>query len=182
MTPDQAERWRNRECIQCGVSVRSKNAQARFCSTACRVAGHRRDVSVRVTKPMADLIRTGDRAAVFRRIRSRSRLVDSGCWEWKGRVDEGYPLIDVNGKRMRVHRLVLEMKHGAPLGSQSAHHMCANSVCVNPDHLQPVTQRDNVAEMLARHSYEARIRELEAAVRSLDPAHEVLARVPYGNV
>ena len=72
----------------------------------------------------------------------------------------------------------LEAKHEAPLGSQAAHHICANTKCVNPEHLQPVTHRDNIAEMLARHSYLKRIAELEEAIKELAPNHEVLNRVP----
>ena len=77
-----------------------------------------------------------------------------------------------------MHRLSLEAEHGASLGSQAAHHTCANARCVNPEHLQPVTHRENMAEMLARNSYLDRIAELEEVIRELAPNHEVLNRVP----
>jgi heme oxygenase len=67
------------------------------------------------------------------------------------------------------------MKHGASLGSQAAHHACANTTCVNPDHLQPVTHRENIAEMMARKAYVARIRELEAALTEIQPSHPLLS-------
>ncbi len=79
-----------------------------------------------------------------------------------------------------VHRLVLEAKLRKPLGSMRAHHMCGNSGCVNPDHLQPVTDRDNIAEMHQRHAYLARIRELEAALVRLEPNHPLLYVVGVG--
>lgn len=41
-------------------------------------------------------------------------------------------------------------------------------------HLEPVTHRDNTAEMLARHSYLARIAELEEALASIDAGHPLL--------
>lgn len=59
----------------------------------------------------------------------------------------------------------------------AGHHTCGDSRCVNPDHLQPVTHRDNTAEMLARHSYLARIAELEEALATIDPSHPLLAVV-----
>jgi hypothetical protein len=80
----------------------------------------------------------------------------------------------------KIHRAILEAKLGAQLGTQYAHHMCANTACVNPDHLQPVTNRENIAEMLARNSYEQRIHELEEAIAELEPHHPVLNRVPVG--
>lgn len=116
----------------------------------------------------------------FTAVRRYCEVDDAGCWIWqRQRTADGYPIVRF-GQRKRqhqVHRLVLEMKHGAPLGSQAAHHVCANSMCVNPDHLQPVTHRDNVAEMLSRQSYLARIRDLEAALAEVDPTHPLLAVV-----
>lgn len=116
---------------------------------------------------------------------SYSEVASNGCWEWQGRTSTGrypYPIVrwHQNGKRTQyqAHRLALMARLGADLGSQAAHHLCANSLCVNPDHLQAVTHRENVAEMLARHSYLARIRELEAALEAVSPGHELLSRVP----
>ena len=77
-----------------------------------------------------------------------------------------------------VRRRVLEAKECAPLGSQAAHHKCANTKCVNPDHLQPVTHRENTAEMLARKSLVSRVRELEAELARLDPGNDLLDLVP----
>lgn len=73
--------------------------------------------------------------------------------------------------------MVIEAREGKPLGVLAAHHTCANSTCVSPDHLQAITHRENVAEMLARTSLEARIAELELAVLAMDPDHPVLNRV-----
>ena len=75
---------------------------------------------------------------------------------------------------MALHRASLEMRLGRGLGVEAAHHICANQRCVNPDHLQPISNRENVAEMMQRRYYIARIEELEAEVRRLDPASEVL--------
>ena len=59
-----------------------------------------------------------------------------------------------------------------------AHHKCANTACVNPNHLEPATAAENSLEMLARNSYLARIAELEGVIAELAPGHEVLTRVP----
>ena len=118
------------------------------------------------------------RKGILKAIRERAEVTESGCWEWKQLDSTGYPRTQIGDKRIRVHRLSLEAKHGAPLGSQAAHHICANTKCVNPEHLQPVTHRENVAEMMARHSYLDRIAELEEVIKEIAPNHEVLDRVP----
>ena len=120
----------------------------------------------------------GDHKGVIQALMDGSTITKGGCWEW-GSIDRhGYAVANF-GKRARrgLHRVALEAKHGAPLGEQAAHHICANTKCVNPEHLQPVTHRENVAEMLTRNSHLKRIAELEAVIAELSPGHEVLNRI-----
>lgn len=95
---------------------------------------------------------------------------DSGCWEWNYVDKNGYGRIKVKRNRQQktlsVHRLALEAKLGRPF-VEHAHHKCSNTLCCNPDHLELATANENIAEMLARQSYIARIEELEAQVNSL---------------
>lgn len=112
-------------------------------------------------------------------IMKKAKPTEHGCLEWQGRIKDGYPLFQIAQTQLAVHRLALEAKEGKPLGVLAAHHKCANSICVNPDHLQPVTSRENTAEMLARKSLEARIDELEEALRTLNPNHEALNRINH---
>lgn len=116
----------------------------------------------------------GDRIGVLDEILNRSERTSDKCWVWKGRTNGGYPIVKIAKRSVAVHRLALEAYLGEKLGSQAAHHICANSMCVNPLHLQPVTHRENVAEMLARNAYLARIRELEEALREACPGHPLL--------
>lgn len=121
----------------------------------------------------------GSPAEILMAIRDKSEIdATSGCWVWQGRLSkDGYPEQSFTGKRVGVHRLSLETKLGASLGDQPAHHICATTSCVNPDHLQPVTHKENAAEMLARRYMERRIIALEAALRSTQPEHPLLAEV-----
>lgn len=121
----------------------------------------------------------GDFDRFMRGLRFRTKLSDSGCMEWQGRIKNGYPYAKIGGSMVGVHRLSIEMREGKPLGVLAAHHICANSICVNPEHLQPVTQRENSAEMMARTSLEARIEELEQALRDVAPHHEALNRISH---
>ena len=98
--------------------------------------------------------------------------VDKGgpddCWPWQGPIDEtGYGRFTLNGKTNIVHRAFYEHYNG-PLNGEPVHHTCANRWCVNPAHLQRVSQRENVAEMRERNYYIKRIADLEAQVAEQD--------------
>ncbi|RIS38520.1 hypothetical protein D2E60_21575 [Mycobacteroides abscessus] len=119
-----------------------------------------------------------DHAGVIAAIKSMVSVDDvTECWNWSRRINDGYPVQRIGSKSVAMHRLALESSLMKPLGSQAAHHICANSRCVNPDHLQPVTHRENLAEMLARKAYVSRIRELEDALAELAPDHPLLSVV-----
>lgn len=153
--------------------------KGRFCSLRC--ANDSR-VKPKPTKPqpidqrrpLRYAYEEGDRDLFFAALVAQADT-SGDCWVWPRLNRSGYPAARFAGKDVALHRLVLEMKHGASLGSQHAHHTCANAACVNPEHLQPVTHRDNVAEMLARQSYLARIAELENALAVVAPNHPLLA-------
>lgn len=66
------------------------------------------------------------------------------CWIWTGWVNpEGYGRVVFKGKRYQAHRLVYEKLVGLiPKGLQ-LDHLCRNKSCVNPEHLEPVTAKEN---------------------------------------
>ncbi|SED51417.1 HNH endonuclease [Rhodococcus pyridinivorans] len=147
----------------------------KFCSDTC--ANNSATERARLQRsPLRAAIEDGDHDTAIALIGARADRTERGCWEWP-KVRDGYPYIRVGKRDIGLHRMVLEIKEGLPLGVQSAHHICANTKCVNPDHLQPVTHRDNTAEMLARRTYLDRIEELEGALMALDPNHPLLDRV-----
>ena len=89
------------------------------------------------------------------------------CWEWLGKTKRSrtgagraYPALTVHvkGKGPRnvpVHRLVLDVFKGKPLRrTQVAAHQCNNTFCVNPEHIKPATQRQNMAQCVeeGRHN------------------------------
>jgi len=98
--------------------------------------------------------------------------VDKGgpddCWPWKGAVSPtGYPQLAADGVTQLGHRLVYEHYNG-PLDNEPVHHTCANRWCVNPAHLQRVSQRENMAEMLERNYYIKRIAEQDDRIAELE--------------
>lgn len=74
---------------------------------------------------------------------------NSGCWIWcaanGGRDNRKYGYIRVSKERM-IHAHIFSYftyKGDVPKGLV-LDHICKNSECVNPDHLEPVTHRVNI--------------------------------------
>lgn len=70
--------------------------------------------------------------------------VISGCWIWKGNKANGYGKFKLNSKDLRAHRLAYLYWKGEIPNGPVLDHLCRNSACVNPDHLEPVTQKQNI--------------------------------------
>ena len=73
----------------------------------------------------------------------------NGCWIWNGKpTNAGYGLGTylVNGKWIRIgaHRLSYETFVGKVPKGLVLDHLCRNRMCVNPTHLEAVSQRENV--------------------------------------
>lgn len=82
------------------------------------------------------------------------------CWNWLGAVaGNGYGSIfleevareggGVKVINAQVHRVAWELTHGEIQDGLVIDHMCKNTLCCNPAHLQPIDQRTNCT-VLAR--------------------------------
>ena len=67
----------------------------------------------------------------------------NGCWEWQGAKGQGYGNFYLHGKFPRAHRYAYELLVGPIPDGLTLDHLCRNRACVNPDHLEPVTQKVN---------------------------------------
>ncbi len=90
------------------------------------------------------------------RLHSKYLKVESGCWEWTGYCDkDGYGKFPNNGwdHSQMAHRASYQLLTGAIPSGMTLDHLCSNRKCVNPDHLEPVTQSENVRRAAAKGSY-----------------------------
>jgi hypothetical protein len=93
----------------------------------------------------------------------------SGCWLWQGYLNaDGYGSL---GHRA-AHRLYYERHVGAIPPGLTLDHTCGVRSCVNPDHLEPVTQGENV-----RRGNRAKLTaEIVAEIRQSTESHAALGR------
>lgn len=85
------------------------------------------------------------RAAIERFDRSFLPEALTGCWLWLGPLNQdGYSRFFALGKRTTGHRFSYERFVGRIPGGLVIDHKCRNRSCVNPDHLEAVTNDENM--------------------------------------
>lgn len=84
---------------------------------------------------------------------------DSGCWEWTGKICYyGYGIFYQSppDKRLRAHRYSYELHKGPINKGLHIDHLCRNRKCVNPNHLEAVTRKENILRGNAPSALNAR--------------------------
>jgi len=111
-------------CARSFVVKNNRALTARFCSRACYAE--------------SKIVKT------FERFMARVDKTET-CWLWRGAADGlGYGRIIVNRRIVLTHRYSYEAHTGPIPDSLVLDHLCRNPQCVNPAHLEAVTQRENM--------------------------------------
>lgn len=68
----------------------------------------------------------------------------TGCWAWTRHLNrDGYGHIRIGGTKYRAHRAAYMLLVGPIPDGLVLDHLCRNRGCVNPEHLEPVTDEVN---------------------------------------
>ncbi|UPK63144.1 HNH endonuclease [Rhodococcus pyridinivorans] len=92
-----------------------------------------------VTAPFAD---TAEQAYIADRVVYDP---ETHCWLWRlGLFTDGYGKARRDGRMHRAHRVAYEAFRGPIPAGLVLDHLCEVTVCCNPWHLEPVTNRENI--------------------------------------
>lgn len=118
-----------RSCIrECGRSAVARG----LCGTHYQAALRTGEIKARERDPAVRFWARVDRS--------------ESCWNWLGaKDDKGYGRVGWNGKVLLAHRVAFELSAGSIPGGLPLDHLCRNTSCVRPDHLEAVPTRINTA-------------------------------------
>lgn len=69
----------------------------------------------------------------------------NGCWLWTAsQFRGGYGRFTLNGKSLCAHVVIWEHHNGPKPQATLDHFACDTPSCVNPDHVRPASQRENL--------------------------------------
>lgn len=71
-------------------------------------------------------------------------VVTGFCWLWEGAISAGYGNFGISGTSVIAHRWAYEHLVGPIPEGLVLDHLCRVRNCVNPDHLEPVTNEENI--------------------------------------
>jgi hypothetical protein len=76
----------------------------------------------------------------------KARISQNGpCWEWTRCVDKcGYGIVAIKRRTFLAHRVSYQIFNGPIPEGMTIDHLCRKRKCVNPDHLEPVTLKENI--------------------------------------
>lgn len=87
----------------------------------------------------------------------RVAVLPSGCWEWQGGKRNEYGHVNYRQRAIGpAHRVAYELLIGPVPDGKQIDHLCRTTLCVNPVHLEPVTQRENILRGVSFSAVNAR--------------------------
>jgi hypothetical protein len=93
-----------------------------------------------------------EREALFH---TKYEVDENGCWVWTAyKLPSGYGRFNRNRQSQYAHRWAYERFVGPIPDGLVIDHLCRNRSCVNPAHLEPVSNRENLVRgvgFVAKH-------------------------------
>lgn len=115
----------SKPCAQCGQLITGMPSvvdRRKYCSTACLATAF-----------------TGTPEKALKNYRE-----EKGCWLWQGTLRAGYGRVKIGGRLQEAHRASYEHHVGPIPEGLVVDHLCRNRSCINPAHLEPVTEMENI--------------------------------------
>lgn len=107
----------------------------------------------------------------------RYEVDTNGCWIWQGGViNSGY---GTYGRRL-AHRMFYQQAHGPIPPGLTIDHLCRVKLCVNPDHLEAVTNAENTRRGSKTRLSLEDVRKIREQVASGHPRAAVARRFGIG--
>jgi hypothetical protein len=74
----------------------------------------------------------------------------TGCWNWTHRTTSaGYGTLSIRARNFAAHRISYTRHKGPIPEGLVLDHLCRNTVCINPEHLEAVTDQVNILRGMA---------------------------------
>lgn len=98
--------------------------------------------------PLQTILRIGDKLKT---------ISTDDCWLWAGSTNHyGYGRFIQDRKSLQAHRVMYEVLVGEIPKGLVIDHLCRVLLCVNPEHLEPVTDKVNVLRGIGITAQQAR--------------------------
>ncbi|TXN43872.1 HNH endonuclease [Methylobacterium sp. WL7] len=153
-------------CERCGRSFTRAGMPYQLSATSWQ---RKRFCSIRCANDHTAAARTRPPAEHFH----ESHRIDlaTGCWLWTGYVmPNGYGQFHENGRRILAHRYSFRLHKGAIPRGRNVCHRCDVRHCVNPLHLWPGTQRQNLHDAIEKGRFSVGSGHTGAKLREADVA------------
>lgn len=85
------------------------------------------------------------------------KITETGCWEWqKALTSDGYGRVQFNKKQQQAHRVSYELFVSSIPDGFHVDHLCRNRSCINPKHLEAVSQLENTLRGRKHNKWQGR--------------------------
>lgn len=96
-----------------------------------------------------EILSLSPRSCAKKRLLSKYRVSDKGCWEYTSGKDRcGYGKFSLGPRRLGAHKVSYVLHKGDVPEGLVVMHSCDNPGCINPDHLSLGTVRDNIHDCI----------------------------------